>query len=244
MELLQTGKKHPVYIVEIQSTKLERWLSRVGIQVGDPVWNAADLRDIPSVWVEGPQGRVIIGSKMASMLLVKHTSGQICTLDLLPPGERGRFLTYKNCNGHKLFWKAGKIKKRALVHIKQRLNRFDFYIDTGQGTLRIDDETAYNIWARIGEKRVQLGAWFVGQPFSPDLYTGVGIKTAAIEHLMSKKIPFLTIKKIVRKPIESNSGVSVTLKNKSGNKITLKGDMIHKIKVRLCDICWSCNDCK
>lgn len=247
MDLTYAEENHPLYIVEIEDKRLKHWLSLAGIEIGDPVWKLSNIGDVGPVWVEGQWGQVVVGFQYSSELLVEKPSGEICTLDLLPEGAEGRITQYKNRNSYELFREASNLKRGTLLHVKRKFKRLNFHVKCANETVPVIDEIAFNIWGETGETGenwVQLGAICVGQPFFPRYCSGNGESRAFFEHLKQEHNSCVSIKEIVSNEKDGYGTVPYLIKSNSGNILTLESVAAEKIKVRPCDICWSCGVCK
>jgi hypothetical protein len=243
MDLICAEENHPLYIVEIEDKRLKHWLSRAGIEIGDPVWKLSNIGNVGPVWVEGQWGQVVVGVKYSSELMVEKSTGKICTLDLLPEGDEGRITHYKNRNSYELFQEASNLKRGTFLHVKRKFNRLNFHVKFANETTHVNDEIAFNIWGEMGGTWVQLGAICVGQPFFPRYSSAEGEARAFFEHLKREGNSCVTIKEIVSNEKDEHGTVPCLIKSKSRNILTVETVAAEKIKVRPCDICWSCGVC-
>lgn len=244
MDLTCVEKNSPLYMVEVEDKWLKHWLSLADIEIGDPVWNLSNIGDVGPVWVEGQWGQVVVGYQYSSELLIEKTSGEICTLDLLTEGSEGQITHYKNRNSYELFREASNLKRGTYLHVKQKFKRLDFNLTYANKTVSISDEIAFNIWGQTGEIWCQLGAICVGQSFFPRYCSADGEARAFFERLKPERNSCVTIKEISSNEKNKHGRVSYLIKSKSGNILTVETVAAEKIKVRPCEICWSCGACK
>lgn len=244
MGLQQAEENRSLHIVEIQTTGLKNWLSLAGVKEGDSIWKSASIDNTSSVWTMGDWGQVIISPKIGADMLVEQASGTICTLDLIPTGHAGRFIGHKNYDACKLFWDKGNIKIGSPLHVKKKFAPLFFHIKVNGKIVRMDDETAFNIWTHEDGKWVQLGTMMVGRPFRPAIFTGCGNTKNMFAHRIGGKAPPVTIEQIIPTNSAGSKREKVVIKTLSGNRLSLAGDASQKVRVRLCDICWSCGICQ
>ncbi|WP_163337546.1 hypothetical protein [Desulfopila sp. IMCC35008] len=247
MDLACAEENSPLYITKIENQWLKGWLSLAGIEIGDPVWKLSNIGDGGPVWVEGQWGHVVVGVQYSSELLVEKPSGEVCTLDLLPEGVESKVNHYKNRNSYEMFREASNLKRGTTLHVKRKFKRLNFHVIIADEIVHISDEIAFNIWGKTvetGETWVQLGAIYVGQQFFPCYCSRDGVARDFFEQLKPESNPHITIKEIVSNGKDEDDISPCLIKSESGNIITLETVSAAKIKVRPCDICWSCGVCK
>ena len=247
MDLACAEGNIPLYITEIDDKRLKNWLSLAGIEIGDPVWKLSNIGDTGPVWVEGQWGHVVVGVQYSSELLVEKLSGEVCTLDLLPEGDESRVTHYKYRNSYEMFLEVSNLKRGTSLHVKRKFKKLNFNVIIANETVQISDGIAFDIWGKTvetGKTLVQLGAICVGQIFFPRYCSRDGEARYFFEQLKLERIPHITIKEIISNVKDEDDISPFLLKSKSGNIITLETVSVAEIKVRLCDICWSCGVCK
>lgn len=242
--LHQAEADRPLYIVAVQSAELERRLSRAGIESGDPVVKSTVATPISSVWVTGEWGQMIISPGVAVGMLVENPYGITLPLDQLPVGIKGKLVDYKRCDASRRFWDFTNIGIGSCLHVRKKIDRLDFYLFGGSKALLIDDETAFHAWMHEGGQWLQLGAFQIGRPFRPERFTGCRNATPVFERIKSIAVPSVAIGKIAMRNAAGTELNDVVIKTPTGKRLCLTSKEAQKIKVRLCDMCWSCGICR
>jgi hypothetical protein len=242
--LNQAENNRPLYIVDIRDADLENWLSLAGVEAGDSIWKSIDVENASSVWTVGQWGQVIISPRIASDMLVQRESGTICTLDQLSTGHTGKVIGHKYPDAFRLFWDVAKIKVGCILCVKKKFSPLVFHIDTDTGTLSLDDEAVFNTWMKEDGQWIQLGAIHVGRPFRVALFTGYGNAKHGTKKILGELLPMVSIRKIeLHRPMGTDLK-KILIKTESGKPLSLTEEESEKIKVRFCDICWSCGICR
>ncbi|GEM_PF-5866505 len=242
--LHQAEADRPLYIVAVQSAELEQWLSRVGIEAGDPVVKSTVASPISSVWVTGEWGQMIISPGVAVGMLVENPNGLTLPLDQLPVGITGKLVDYKRCDASRRFWDFTNIRIGSCLHVRKKIDRLDFYLFGGGKSLLIDDETAFHAWMNEGGRWLQLGAFPIGRTFRPQRFTGCRNAIPVFERIKSIAVPSVTIGKIAMRSAAGTELNGVVINTPTGRRLWLSSKEAQRIKVRLCDICWSCGICR
>lgn len=244
LELYQAELNRPLYIVAVQSYELRQWLAFAGIESGDVIWKTTLEERILSVWVKGGWGQVIISPGMAADIMVKNQAGTIQPLHQISIGTAGRIVGYKHYGAIRFFWDVKKISIGSKLHVHKRIDRLVFHIRIGENTLFVDDETAFHTWMKAGGQWVQLGALPIGRSFHPQLFTGRRDREHMFARMKRHGAPPLTLSQIVPRSEDQYGARDVHIRTQSGDVLSLTKKESKDIKVRFCDVCWSCGICR
>jgi hypothetical protein len=242
-DLISAPLDTPLFIRHIDSPLLSDICSRLGLEEGVKITIKNRYIPVYPVWVQLESSRVIICPSLACALVITATNEKSYSLSLLNTEQEGYVKTVLSEDGdwdrllHKLEVAEG-------AHLKKirSLKPYDFIFETNHGKIiRLSLDETTRIMGSVSGNKSQLASIQVGQRF---VVESILFNDSSKEKGYNKihRGQTLTLRQLVPQADSEPANTSVYIEADHSH-VCLKTSSAKKIRVGICEICWSCGEC-
>lgn len=242
MYLSDAEENSSLYLVVIDCAPVRAWLRQAGIRPGGAVRKKQKVAPREIMWVAGGDGDILLSPRFASGLLVRASTGILCSLDTLGRGDMFTPYAHLDNSMYKQIKKMTTLSEKTAFTVVKKMNDVELCVNTGRGSFWVDSETAFALWGECNGELVSVASIMVGQNIV--LRDNIGEKSVEGLFIPPPKEQHCTLEleKIAQHHTEGQEKVCIE-SEENGSRVTLPHNTAQKIVVRRCDICWACGLC-
>lgn len=242
-DLISAPLDTPLFIRHIDSPLLADICSRLGLEEGVKITIKNRYIPVRPVWVQLKSSRVIICPSLACALVISATNKKANSLSLLNRGQEGYVKTVLSEDGDwdKLLREL-EVAEGTHLRIIRSLKTYDFIFETNRGKIiRLSLYETARIMGSVSGNRSQLASIQVGQRF---VVESILFNDSSKENGYNKihRGQALILKQLVPQADSGSANTSVYIEADHSH-VCLKTSSAKKIRVGICEICWSCGEC-